>query len=93
MFKPMRSYLKNKLEDSTELTKIQWKLHKFLELNPDVDHYLCDDMNRKTTIGTLLGFLIVFMFAIAICLLMIYIAMNQWHALGYLNLPDSLWWK
>jgi hypothetical protein len=61
-FKPMRSYLKNKLSDSEELTKIQNKLFKFLDQNKDVDHYLDDYCRKRWWVGILFGVLLSILF-------------------------------
>ena len=62
MFKPMRSYLKNKLTDADELTKIRNKLFQFLDKNPDVDHYLDNYSRTRWWVGVVMGILLTFIF-------------------------------
>jgi len=85
-------YLKNKLTDSEELTKIQGKLHKFLGLNPEVDQYLVAESNRKTAAFLIIGFIFGFVLAFLIFAVFIWFKFDIWHAQGYLKIPGSFLW-
>ena len=89
MFESMKMFLKGKIEASSEVTRIQNKLHTFLTHNPDVDHYLSDTSKQRNTksvwAGLLVGILLTFMVGCVLFLIIIY----YWHALGYLHIPGS----
>ena len=90
MFESMKMFLKGKIESSTEVIRIQTKLHKFLTSNADVDHYLCEKFRRFKIGYSLYGFLIGFMIALIIFGLLALFVMYYWHALGYLHVPGSI---
>lgn len=81
-FESMKMFLKGKIEESNEMTRIRDKLYKFLTYNPDVDHYLCEirreERNRSSVFGMYAGFLI----GLGFGLLLLLIAMLNWMIYG-----------